>query len=202
MQHVIDNSKDPCAGFLANLDLWLASELDAGQDRVMQAHHDTCPACQLETRLARQITAITAALPAQVCPELQFPLIKQTDSSAKILPQQTTRRVALPRHSYIARLLHTWRQPFVYVPAFALVLVMLLVIQLRDFDTVVDPELVIIDGREYTREEIVRATADLELALQYLDKYASYPAKVVQAELEESRLPLPPPQDRQDIPSI
>jgi hypothetical protein len=197
-----DSSKDPCTGFLDNLDLWLASELDAHQNLVMQAHHDACPACRLETRLAHEITAITAALPAQVCPELQLPLIKQTDSSPITPQQQTTRDVALRAHAYIARLLRAWRQPLVYVPAFALVLVMLLVIQLHSSDTVVDPELVIIDGREYTREEIVRATADLELALRYLDKYASYPAKVVQAELEESRLPLPPPQARQDVPSI
>lgn len=185
MKHTTDNN--PCSAFRANLDQWLARELDADHSVDMQVHHDGCAACQLETRLARAIDTITAALPEPACPALKLPV------------------AANPATGLVARLLAAWRQPLVYVPAFAAVLVTLLVLQLpqlRVADPAPDPDRVLIDGRAYTREEIVQAAADLELALRYLDKYASFPARVVSAELEHSRLPLPPPPAERDAPSI
>jgi hypothetical protein len=190
MEHMTDNTNDPCAGFLDRLDLWLAGELAADSSQTMQAHHDGCAACQLETRLARAIDAITAALPEQVCPELQVPVFKGSGRSHAEIRAPATRHLTLPGHSFIARLLAAWRQPLVFVPAFALVLATLLVVQFR---APADSRRVVIDGQEYSLADIIEATEDLEIALRYLDKYASYPARVVSAELEQSHLPLPPP---------
>lgn len=185
MTHTTANTKDTCDQFLDNLDQWLAFELDAEHSSAMQLHHDACPACQLETRLARAIDLITVALPQQVCPPLKLPVSKKPGIK-----------------ELISRLLTTWRQPLVYVPAAAAVLVTLVVIQLRIADAPVAPVRVVINGQEYTQEEIMKAAADLEIALRYLDKYGSYPARVVSAELENSRLPLPPPQERGITPAI
>jgi hypothetical protein len=166
-----------CSAFLDKLDAWLADEYDAEH---MQAHHDSCESCRNETRLAREIVAITAALPELTGPEIRVP------------NAQTAQGQAL-----LERLLGTWRQPLVLVPALALLLAAVFVIQLREPATVaVDPDIVVIDGTEYTREEIQQAAADLETALRYLDKYGTYPAQVISAELENSRLPLPEPQQQ------
>ena len=59
--------------------------------------------------------------------------------------------------------------------------------QLRAPDTAVEPELVIIDGREYTRDEIRKAAEDLQLALRYIDRYR--PARVISAELSDDSAP-------------
>lgn len=148
----------------------------------MSAHHANCASCRQETRLAREIGGIMTALPELVCPDIRLPVVAQ-------MPQ-----------SLVARLLGAWRQPLVFVPAFALVVALVLVIQLRGPDTAIDPEVVIIDGQEFTREQIQQAASDLELALCYIDEYGTYPAKVISAELEQSRLPLPPPQRGSDDP--
>jgi hypothetical protein len=174
----MSDNKD-CAVYLDKLDAWLAGELDAEH---MWTHHDSCPACQQETRLAREIGSIAAALPELVCPDFRLPV-----------------RHEAPAQPFIARLLGTWRQPLVFVPAFAAVLAALVMIQLRTPDTAINPALVIIDGQEYTREEIQQAATDLELALRYIDKYSTYPAKVISAELESSGLPLPPLQNDPSI---
>ncbi len=160
-----------CAVFLDKLDAWLDGDSDDAQ---MWAHHDSCAACRQETRLAREISAITTALPELVCPDFRLPRVQQA-------PQ-----------SLVARLFGTWRQPLVFVPAFALVFALVVMIQLRTPDTAIDPDVVIIDGQEFTREQIQKAASDLELALRYIDEYSTYPAKVISAELEQSRLPLPP----------
>lgn len=185
MEHMTDDTNAPCDDFLASLDVWLARELAEAHSLAMQIHHDCCAACQLETRLARAVTTITEALP-----EPQLPIV--TDSSRNTTGGQ---RATPRRESLLSRLLATWQQPLVFAPALALVLLAVLVIQFRGAGPAVDPDIVIIDGQQFTREEILRATEDLELALRYLDKYGSYPARVVQAELEQSHLPLPPRAD-------
>ncbi len=165
-----------CSAFLDKLDAWLADEYDADH---MQAHHDSCESCRNETRLAREIVAITAALPELTGPEIRVPNAQHAQAGQTLLE----------------RLLGTWRQPLVLVPPLALLLAAVFVVQLREPATVaVDPDIVVIDGTEYTREEIQQAAADLELALRYLDKYSAMPAQVISAELENSRLPLPEPQ--------
>ncbi len=168
-----------CAVFLDNLDAWLAGELETEH---MWTHHDSCAACRHEARLAREIGGILTALPELVCPDFRLPL------------------VAEPHHaqSLLARFFGTWRQPLVFVPAFALVLALMFVIPVRTPQTAIEPEVVIIDGREFTREQIQKAATDLELALRYIDKYGTYPAKVISAELEQSHLPLPLPQSESD----
>jgi hypothetical protein len=179
------NDTTSCEAFLDKLDAWLADEYAA---EYMLAHHDNCARCRQETRLAREILAITSALP-----ELQGPEIHLHSAHA-----------AYVGPTLIERLLATWRQPLVLVPALAILLAAVFVIQLREPQTrVIDPDLVIIDGTAYTREEIQKAAADLELALRYLDKYGTYPAQVISAELESSRLPLPEPQAQSaPIPTI
>jgi hypothetical protein len=173
-----------CSAFLDKLDAWLTGEFEA---EYMQAHHDSCESCRRETRLAREIGSIVSALPELQGPEIRMPAAKE-------------RR---PGPNLIERLLGVWRQPLVLVPALALVLTVLFIVQLRDTPaTVVDPDVVIIDGTEYTREEIQKAAADLELALRYIDKYGTYPAQVISAELEDSGLPLPEPQQGETAPTI
>jgi hypothetical protein len=176
MTQTTDNSF--CIYFLDKLDAWLADEYDAEH---MQAHHDSCESCRKETRLAREIVAITAALPELTGPEIRVPNAQDVHTGQTLLE----------------RLLGTWRQPLVLVPALALLLAAVFVVQLREPATVaVDPDIVVIDGTEYTREEIQQAAADLETALRYLDKYGTYPAQVISAELENSRLPLPEPRQQ------
>jgi len=171
-----------CGAFLDRLDAWLAGEFDGDH---MQAHHDSCESCRREMRLAREIGAIATALPELRGPDIRVP----------------TAQELRPAQSVLARLRGTWLQPLVLVPAFALVLAAVLVVQLREpRATAIDPDIVIIDGVEYTREEIQKAAADLELALRYIDKYGNYPAQVISAELEESHLPLPEPQARSEAP--
>lgn len=197
MEHTIFNSKDPCADFRDSLDLWLGHELDADCSEYMQAHHDACAACQMETRLAREVDAITAALPAHVDPARQL----LVDTTTRMGQRAALHRNMTPDVPFITRLLAAWRQPLVFVPALALVLATLLAVQLRLSDTSTDSQIVIIDGREYTQAEIMKATEDLKIALRYLDKYGSYPATVVQSGLEPGRLP-PPVANDGDSPAI
>lgn len=171
-----------CSAFLDKLDAWLAGEYDAEH---MQSHHDGCASCRNETRLAREIGRIMSALPELRGPEIRAHAAQE------------------PGEGLVARLLSAWRQPLVLVPAFVLMVAVALVIQLRNPATAVEPDVVIIDGTEYTREEIAQAAADLETALRYLDKYGTYPAQVISAELEDSRLPLPEPQGNDtSVPTI
>lgn len=201
MEHITDNSKDACTEFVDKLDLWLAGELDRGHSFAMQAHHDACVACRQETGLARQIDAITQALPVEVYPEIPLLVSRTTGNSRVELGSRATQQADVVGNTFITRLVAIWRQPLVFIPAFALVLVTLLVFQFHGTGTPIDPQIVIIDGQEYTREDIIRAAADLEIALRYLDKYGSYPARVVRAELEQSRLPLPPPGESSNTPA-
>jgi hypothetical protein len=171
-----------CSGFRDKLDAWLAGEFEAEH---MWAHHDSCESCRMETRLAREIGAIATALPELRGPEIRMHAVKDVRGN----------------RTFVERLLGAWREPLVLVPAFALLLAVVLVIQLRTpATTAVDPDIVVIDGTEYTREEIQKAAADLELALRYIDKYGTYPAAVISAELEESHLPLPEPKVQSDVP--
>jgi hypothetical protein len=171
-----------CSGFLDKLDAWVAGEFEAEH---MWAHHDSCESCRMETRLAREIGAITTALPELRGPEIRVHHAKDLRGGRTL----------------IERLLGAWREPLVLVPAFALLLAALVVIQLREPATIaVDPDIVIIDGTQYTREEIRKAAADLELALRYIDRYGTYPAAVISAELDESHLPLPEPQAQSEAP--
>lgn len=157
------NAPDDCDVFLDRLDAWLAGEYVADH---MQQHHDSCAACRREAQLARAIGGITEALPQLAGPEIHTPKTHATN------------------HGVIAHLLHAWRQPFVFAPALALVLAVLAWPQLRTADTAVDPDLVIIDGVEYTRDDIRKAAADLQIALRYIDRYR--PARVISAELDTS----------------
>jgi hypothetical protein len=87
------------------------------------------------------------------------------------------------------------------VPALALVLAVLLMPQWRATPTAIEPEVVIIDGQAYTREEIQKAAADLELALRYIDRYG--PSRVISAELDNgSPRPEPDTQDSDAVPTI
>jgi hypothetical protein len=171
-----------CSAFLDKLDAWLADECDAEH---MQAHHDSCESCRIETRLAREIGAITAALPELAGPEIRTPKTRSVQAGQGL----------------IERLVGAWREPLVLVPVLALTLAAVFGIQLRETPaTAIEPDVVIIDGTEYTREEIRKAAADLDLALRYLDKYGTVPAQVISAELENSRLPLPEPQAQGEAP--
>ena len=153
---------DTCTVFRDRLDAWLAGEYD---DARMWTHHDGCEACRMEARLARDISGVLTALPLLPGPHIPTPAGART------------------RHGIISRLLQAWRQPLVFVPALALFVAVLALPQLRAPDTAVEPELVIIDGRAYTREEIRKAAEDLQLALRYLDRYR--PAQVISAELSD-----------------
>ncbi len=174
-----------CGAFLDRLEAWLAGEYDAEH---MQAHYDSCEGCRREAQLAREIGSIVATLPQLAGPELRVYAADHAHADQPLF----------------ARLLGAWRQPLVLVPAFALALAAVVAVQWhRPERTAVDPDLVIIDGTAYTREEIQQAAADLETALRYLDKYGAYPAQVISAELENSRLPLPEPQEASEpVPTI
>lgn len=47
------------------------------------------------------------------------------------------------------------------------------------------PGFITVDGVEYSQAEVLRAAADLELALRYLDKYGSFPARLVHADRQD-----------------
>lgn len=170
-----------CSAFLDQLDAWLTGEIESEQ---MWTHHDNCASCRLEARLAREIGGIMTALPELTGPEIAIPAAPGLQ----------------PGRSLLDRLLGTWRQPLVFVPALALVLAVLLVPQWRTPPTAIEPELVIIDGQEYTREEIQKAAADLELALRYLDRYG--PAQVISAELDNSSSQAPEAANGDNAPTI
>ena len=173
-QTTFSNDDTNCSAFLDRLDAWLAGELEA---EGMWEHHDSCESCRLQARLAREIGGIMTALPELRSPEIRTP-------AGKVAPRGPT---------LAQQLLSAWRQPLVFVPAMAaLVLALMLVPQLRVGDTAIEPELVVIDGEVYTRDEIQKATADLELALRYIDKYR--PARVISAELDKDQ-PEAAPQD-------
>ncbi|MES2605580.1 MAG: hypothetical protein V4603_11630 [Pseudomonadota bacterium] len=185
MKQTSTNGPNTCDGFLDKLDMWLASELDANDSFVMQQHHDGCVACQQETRLARAIDTVTLSLPQKVCPPLRSPVAKETSAS------------------FVTRLLAMWREPLVLVPALTLVLAALLVVQFNVGDApAAQPQTLVVNGQEYTQEEVIKAAADLELALRYLSKYGTYPARVVSTQLDESHLPLPPRQADGTAPAI
>ncbi|MDY6984704.1 MAG: hypothetical protein SV422_16585 [Pseudomonadota bacterium] len=159
-----ENAHNACHVFRDQLDAWLDGEYLADH---MQQHHDSCAACRHETQLARAIGGITGSLPQLTGPEIHTPKTLATN------------------HGFVAQLthiVHTWRQPFVFVPTLALVLAVIAWTQLRTPDTAVDPELVVIDGVEYTREDIRKAAADLQIALRYIDRYR--PGRVISAELD------------------
>jgi hypothetical protein len=171
-----------CSTFLDQLDAWLTGEIESEQ---MWTHHDNCASCRMEARLAREIGGIMTALPELTGPEIRTPATK----------------VVQPGRGLLDQLLGAWRQPLVFVPALALVLAVLLMPQWRATPTAVEPELVIIDGQEYTREEIRKAAADLELALRYIDRYG--PSRVISAELDNSSQRPPSPEaDSDDVPTI
>lgn len=155
------NAHNDCNVFLDRLDAWLAGEYFADH---MQQHHDSCAACRNEAQLARAIGGIATALPQLTGPEIHTPKTRVT------------------HHGRIAQVLHAWRQPYVFAPALALVLAVAAWTQLRMPDTAVDPEVVLIDGVEYTRDDIRKAAADLQIALRYIDRYR--PARVISAELD------------------
>lgn len=186
MNDISEKGQRHCDEFLDKLDLWLAGELEPVQHHAMQAHEEGCSACRLEARLAREIDSITRALPeleSQLSPHVPHP---GNDPG---------------RETLLSRLLRAWRQPLVFVPALALMLAAVL-LSPRLGESTAEPQTVMVDGREYTEDEIIKAAQDLELALRYLDKYGSYPARVVSAELKQSHLPLPPAQEQEEDPSI
>lgn len=154
-----------CERFLEQLDAWLEGDYSADH---MRAHHDACASCRKQTQLARAIRGITSALPQLRGPDIH---------------------VRSTKPSVWTQLLHTWRQPLVFVPALALAIALLAWPQLRAPQTAVEPELVIIDGRAYTREEIRKAAEDLQLALRYIDRYR--PGRVISAELDTGEAPTP-----------
>lgn len=161
-----------CADFLDRLDAWLARDLSAAQTHAMQAHHDGCATCREEVRLAQAIDSALHALPAHDLPGLGH------TESARPLP--------LWRERW-AQLKALWSQPLVYAPALALVAALAL-IMLRT-EPVPGPDTITVDGVAYSQAEVLRAAADLELALRYLDKYGSFPARLVHADRQEDAAP-------------
>lgn len=180
------NHDATCKAFLDELEAWLAGDYS---DAHMQQHHDSCASCGREAQLARRIGAITASLPPLAATEL--PLAATHGRPARP-PGESSDRVATPL-MLLRAWLQTWHQPFVFVPAFALVAIVLVVLQGRAPDTAVEPDFVIIDGEQYTREEIRKAAADLELALRYIERYR--PARVISAELDTGAAPPTTPDD-------
>lgn len=176
-EHKYDSA---CGQFLDRLDAWLAGEVPGEAGIALQHHHDNCAQCRVETRLARAIDGITRALPEHDLPTL-----------TRQPPVQAAHRQTSPLgfQVYLARLLDTWRQPLVYAPA--LVLASLLALLLVQTGPAPVPQTVTVDGVEYNQEEILRAAADLELALRYLDKYGTIPARLVHAELQPHTEPVP-----------
>lgn len=180
-----------CKPFFDLLEHWLAGELDAPQSALMQAHHDACEDCRLETRLARNITAIASSLPLAAPVAVNVPVASHRAS-----------RIEAPE-TLLGRLLAAWREPLVLVPAFALLLGLGLFLTVRQPAVhTTNPDLVVINGQEYTQEEVIQAAQELELALRYLDKYGSYPARVVTTELQQPYLPLPSRQGLRPVDDI
>lgn len=174
-----------CENFLLNLDLWLANELKQESSLVMQAHLETCSDCRTEAQLALKLESIIAELPEMDCP---LPQIIDKESNT---PH--------PPINLFQRLLDAWRQPLVLVPAFSLLLISILVIRFSTpVFTPTNSEFIVVNGQEYTQEEVIQAVAELELALKYLGKYSRYPAQVVRAEIRQTHLPLPS-QNKPDI---
>jgi hypothetical protein len=167
---------DACEHFLDRLDAWLAGEIGDEAGASMQTHHDSCDHCRQEARLALAIDGITRALPEHDLPALVRP-------SAQLPRSQNGRNGFL---EHLARLVDTWRQPLVYAPA--LLLGGLLIVLVMQTGPTPAPQTVTVDGVEYSQAEILRAAADLEIALRYLDKYGTIPARVVHAELQEQPL--------------
>lgn len=160
-----------CEAFLDRLDAWLAQALDAEFAVAMQAHHAHCAACRMETRLAQTIDSTLHALPAHELPGLA-----------------TAQRPTPLWRARLARLLELWSQPLVYAPALALVAALALVL-LRP-DSAPSADTITVDGVTYSQAEVLRAAADLELALRYLDKYGSFPSRLVHANGQAQALPV------------
>lgn len=162
---------DPCQHFLDHLDEWLGQSMGSQQSALMQSHHDGCQACQMETRLAREIEGIVQDLPAQYCPKLELPTTKQKTTAAT--------------ESLVQRLLDAWRQPLVFGPGIALLL-LIGALLLPQTGNNPEPALIVINGETYTPEEVIAAAEELEIALEYLGKYSNYPAMLVSSELRET----------------
>jgi anti-sigma factor RsiW len=157
-----------CADFLDQLDAWLAREVDAATASAMQAHAQGCAACREEVRLAVAIDSTLHALPAHDLPGLHHSEGAQQTSWWR---EHWTQLKAL------------WSQPLVYAPALALAAALGIVLLRTEPEA--DPGFITVDGVEYSQAEVLRAAADLELALRYLDKYGSFPARLVNADRQD-----------------
>lgn len=174
-----------CTTFNEQLDYWLEGELDHAQQQHMQSHCEHCTACQAEACLAAAVNATVQALP-----ELQRPELMTTS--------RVRTRAPASGPGLIQGLLQAWYQPLVLVPAMALVMAVGVFVTVQPpADRARSPDLVVVNGQEYSQEELIQAAEELELALRYLDRYGTVPARVVHTELQQSRLPLPPPRRRE-----
>jgi hypothetical protein len=178
MNNSTDTHTDPCQQFEDQLDRWLGEELDGQQNAFMQTHHDSCLGCQIETRLAREIDTITQSLPSQHCPDIQLP---------SVTPQRSFPDTARAP-SLFSQFLDAWRRPLVFGPALALLLIVGVFIQTHLTGTPEEPPLIVVNGEEYTPEEVIQAKQELELALEYLRKYSDYTTALVNTELRGSYL--------------
>lgn len=175
-KHTTGNNKPGyCETFTGNLDNWLEGELAEDIVTDMQLHLDSCPKCVVEYRLAQKVLQTTRELP-------------ELDWSAKIIVVERD-NFSERLKDYFSPLIQLWRRPALMLPTLLVVAVTSILVFELFYDNKpgeVQPELagkIIIDGKEYSQNEVNDAIADFVLAMDYLDKYARYTTGLVEAEL-------------------
>ena len=134
-----------CADVLDRLDAWIDGDLDRTEAMAVEAHFDSCPACQAELRLAEEVLVELRAMPEFTVPD-------------RVL--QEVRRKTRPRgvEKVLSLLPSGVRRPL--PAAAALAAVVLAVVLVAPWGGR--------DAPEYSDEEIQRVTAETRLALAYV----------------------------------
>lgn len=179
-QTSVNGQSDYCGKFHDNLDSWLAGELEENHAIDMQAHLAICDGCRVEYNLAREILQTTQSLP-------------EIDWSPGIILVEGKSFGDLLRE-YFTPLVQLYRKPALMLPTLLIVsATSILVFQLLTGDApgngkLVIADSVIIDGKEYSREEIDAAVSDFILAMDYLNKYTRYTTELVETELTNKKM--------------
>ena len=136
---------DDCADVLDRLDAWIDGDLDLSDARAVEAHLDSCPACQAERRLAEDGLSELRAMPEFDVPDRVLQAVHQQTRPGGV------DKLLSSLSSVVSRPLPA---------AAALVAVVLAVALVVPWGGR--------DAPEFSDEEIRRVTAETRLALAYV----------------------------------